>query len=357
MSKEKMGIGIIGCGRIFDLHMLGYVGRNDARVLAIADVNQKALEERATCYRIPRTYTDYHKLLEDPDIDLVEILTPHHLHYQMAMDAISARKHISLQKPPTLRVYELDEIIKEAEKAGLTLRIYENFVFYPPIVRARKLIEEGAIGQPLNLRMRSLAGYGGWEVPLESWAWRVREETCGGGPFVFDDGYHKFSIAYYLLGEVEKAYAWMESIQLSEEAFVDAPSICIWKHKAGNIFGSLDFTWSYDMYIKSKYYAQDDRIEVTGTEGIIWVTRGHGEMLDLPPLLHYREGRLQAHVDLEADWGASFRDATRHLLDSFKQGSPPRLTGAEGKKVLQFALAVITSAREKREVNPDEIIR
>ena len=357
MSGERIGVRIIGCGRIFDLHMRGYEGREDAAVLAVADVSEEKRCQRAERYGIPKHYDDYRHLLEDNDIDLVEILTPHHLHREMALAAAAAGKHISLQKPPALSVAEMDDIMAAAERAGVTLRVYENFVFYPPIVKARQLIEEGAVGQPLNIRMRSVGGSaaGGWEVPLEAWAWRVDERTCGGGPFVFDDGYHKFSIALYLLGEVEKVFCWMEALPLGEGRCVDAPSICIWKHKAGSQFGSIDFTWAYDLYIKSDYYSADDRVEVTGTEGIIWVTRGHGNMLDIPPLLLYREGKLTAFTDLEADWGASFRDATRHLLDSLREGSAPRLTPEEGRRVLQFALAALTSAREGREVCPDDI--
>ncbi len=357
MNVDAIGVGIIGCGRIFDLHMRGYQGREDAAVLAVADVSEERLEARRREYGIPRAHDDYRKLLEDPAIDLVEILTPHHLHREMAVAAAEAGKHVSLQKPPAMNLAEMDEITAAAEKTGVVLRVYENFVFYPPVVKAKRLIEEGAIGRPLNIRMRTLSGSaaGGWEVPLEAWAWRVDESTCGGGPFVFDDGYHKFSVALYLMGEVEKVFCWMEPLPLGEGRCVDAPSICIWKHRESGGFGSIDFTWAYDLYIKSDYYAADDRVEVTGTEGVIWVTRGHGNMLDIPPLLLYREGKLTAFTDLEADWGASFRDSTRHLLDALRAGTQPRLSPAEGRRVLQFALAAITSAREGREVSLDDM--
>ncbi len=357
LLKDRIGVGIIGCGRIFDLHMLGYQGREDAAVLALADPNPRARDERAARYGIPRAFADYEVLLEDRDIDLVEILTPHHLHHRMALDALEAGKHVSLQKPPALCVSELDEIISAARRSGLTLRIYENFVFYPPIVRARRLIEEGAIGTPLNIRMRSLAGSaaGGWEVPLESWAWRVTENTCGGGPFIFDDGYHKFSIALHLFGPVEKVLCWSDPTPLAEGAALDAPSVCMWSHARGK-FGTIDFTWAHNLFIKSRYYPQDDRIELTGTDGIIWVTQGHAEMLDLPPLLLYRDGRLTAHNDLEADWGVSFRDATRHLLEGLHTGSEACQTGEEARRVLQFGLAAMRSAREGREVVLDEMV-
>lgn len=168
MPEEHIGVGMIGCGRIFDLHMRGYEGRDDAAVMAVADINEESRNKQAEQYGITRHYADYRELLEDRDIDLVEILTPHHLHREMALAAAQAGKHISLQKPPALTVGEFDEVVEAAEKAGVTLRVFENFVFYPPIVKAKELIQEGAIGQPLNIRMRSVTGSaaGGWEVPL-----------------------------------------------------------------------------------------------------------------------------------------------------------------------------------------------
>ena len=244
MDSQVLGVGIIGCGRIFDLHMRGYQEREDAAVLAVADVSEERRAARQGEYGIPRAYADYREMLDDPSIQLVEILTPHHLHREMTIAAAEAGKHVSLQKPPALDLGEMDEIIAAAKAAGVALRVYENFVFYPPIVRAKALIDEGAIGQPLNIRMRTLSGSaaGGWEVPLEAWAWRMDERTCGGGPFVFDDGYHKFSVALYLLGDVEKVFCWMESLSLGEGLCVDAPSICIWKYRDANIFGSMTST-------------------------------------------------------------------------------------------------------------------
>lgn len=357
MTEDSIGVGIIGCGRIFDLHMLGYEGREDARVVAVADINREACEQRCQRYGIPRAYADYRELLDDPDIDLVEILTPHHLHREMSLAAAEAGKHVSLQKPPAIDTGEMDDITEAAEGAGVILRVFENFVFYPPYIRAKRMIEEGAIGEPLAIRMRTGAGSaeGGWEVPLEAWAWRVNEETCGGGPFVFDDGYHKFSTALYLMGDVEKVYAWIDRTEIMDGVCVDGPSICMWKHKGGPRYGSLDFVWSYDMFIDTKYYSADDRVEITGTRGIIWVTRCTGRMLDIAPLMLYRDGKLHEYSDMECDWGVSFRDATRHLLDVLRGGGEPRLTPREGKKVLQFALAVIRSACEGREVSPDEM--
>ena len=77
-------------------------------------------------------YVDYQKLLADSDVDLVELLVPHHLHAEMTVAACQAGKHVSVQKPMALTSAEADRMILAAEQAGVTLRIFENFVHYAP---------------------------------------------------------------------------------------------------------------------------------------------------------------------------------------------------------------------------------
>ncbi len=153
-----------------------------------------------------KIYTDYLQVLEDKEVDLVELLTPHYLHCPMTVQAAQARKHISVQKPMALTVSEADEMIAAANQAGVMLRVYENFVYYAPAVRARQMIEAGEIGEVRAVRLHVSTGTGdtAWEVPFSAWLWRFNEKKSGGGPLVFDHGYHLFSIAYYLGGPVEQ---------------------------------------------------------------------------------------------------------------------------------------------------------
>jgi len=62
----------------------------------------------------------------------------------------------------------------------------------------------------------------------------------------------------------------------------------------------------------TNHYAQDDRIEITGTKGVIWITRGHGKMLDVPPVILYRDRQTRAFSDMPVGWEHSFINSTRH---------------------------------------------
>lgn len=350
---DQLRVGFIGTGRISDLHALEYLANPRARIVAVCDVEPSLARQRGLAWGVSedRIFTNYHDLLRVPDVDLVEILLPHHLHYQAALDAAGAGKHISLQKPMALTLAEADAMIAAAKRAGVIFKVFENFIFYPPVQRAKALIEAGEIGELLTIRIKSNAGVSptAWSVPPAAQAWRFSPEQCGGGPLVFDDGHHKFALAWFFMGLAEEIHAWIGTTEISPGFLLDSPAIVSWKFP-GNRYGSLEVVYSSNLELETNHYAQDDRIEITGTRGVIWITRGHGKMLDVPPLVLYRDRRTYTFSDMPVGWEHSFINSTRHFIDAFFKGEPPKLTAEEGREVLSFALAAQESARTERPV-------
>ncbi len=348
-----INFGLIGCGRISDLHAPGYLRSDDARIYAVCDSNPEVAEKRKNEWNAEKSYTDYRHLLEDPDVDAVEIIVPHHLHKELTVAACAAGKHVSIQKPMAMTVAECDEMIEAAEKAGVMLKVFENFVFYPPYAEAKSLIEDGAIGEPLSMRIRlGSAARGGWKVPLKTWLWRLNEEACGGGPNIFDDGYHKFSLAIHLMGAVDEVNGWIDR----SYGIVDVPAMLSWTFKENGRVGLLDSTMSSGMTVKSKYYSVDERVEIIGTEGVIWINRCTAKLLDEPALVLYRNGRTSNYEHIRDDWLDSFIESVRHFIKCIKEGGEPLLSGQRGKAVLQFAHAALNSSRTGAVVRPDDII-
>ena len=344
---DKLRVGFIGCGRISDLHALAYLDEDRADIAAVCDSNIELARQRGLDWNVPprAIFDNWPDLLALDDIDLVEILLPHHLHLQAALDAAAANKHISVQKPMALTVTQADEMIAAADEAGVILRVYENFIFYPPVQRAKTLIDQGEIGDLLTIRLKSHAGTSPttWEVPAAAWDWRFNAETGGGGPLLFDDGHHKFALAWHFMGLAEQVHAWTGSTELAPGQVLDAPAIVSWKYP-DNRFGSLETAYSPELVLDTRHYAQDDRVELTGTKGVIWITRGHGKMLDAPPVIMYKDRQTRAFSDMPVGWEHSFIRSTRHFLDAYFAGEPPRLTGGEGRDILRFALAAQQSA-------------
>jgi predicted dehydrogenase len=357
----KLGVGFIGCGRILDLNILGYLDRDDVEIAAFCDLEEdtvKARVERYGKYGPARTYLDHHEMLADPAVDMVEVLTPHFLHHDMVVDSLQAGKHVSLQKPPAVTMDEMDSMIRVAKKSGKKFKVFENFIFYPPYLKAKELLESGEIGDPIAVRfkMNSSMAPMGWEVPLEAWAWRIVEDMCGGGPCLFDDGYHKWSVAIDLLGRVEKVFAWIGAKEIIPGVSVDSPGVVIWRYaRDKDIFGVCDAMISDELHIESKYYVIDERLEITGEKGVIWVTKWTADMLKVPAVIMYRDGKITEFNDMRQDWADSFIDCTHQFIDAVKNDAEPVLSGEQGREVLKFALGMMRSARESREVYLNEL--
>jgi predicted dehydrogenase len=359
-NMDPIQVAIVGCGRISDLHEKGYRGREDVVIAAVCDTSKKRARQRAKDWGVEKVYTDFHQVLEDKEIDLVEILTPHHLHCSMTVEACRAGKHVSVQKPMALSAMEADEMITAAQEAGVMLRVYENFVYYAPAVRAKELIDAGEIGEIRAVRLHVSTGTAdfGWDIPLSAWLWRFNEKQSGGGPLVFDHGYHLFSIAYFLGGPIERVYAWIDKTPVRQAAnlvHVDAPAMIMFQYKAPRCYGVLDIEHTPKTRIDSLYYADDDRIEIIGEKGILFINRYTAKTVDLPELMLFKNGETTAIPVEGVEWHDSFIAATQDCIEKLKSGGQPHLDGPTGKAVLQFSLAAIESAQTGKEVRPEQV--
>lgn len=354
---DKLRMGFIGAGRITDLHYLGYKDNPNAKLYAIADANESLLEQRVREWEVEKAYTDYHQLLADPEVDAVEVITPHHLHAEMAIAALGAGKHVSVQKPMAMNLAEADAMIEAAKRSGKLFRVFENFRFYPPYTKAKELIEAGEIGELLSIRIKSIDGNRqyGWEVPRSAWSWRGNPATCGGGPVLFDHGYHIWSIAIYFLGNVERVHAFIGNTEVHPGWFADSPSMITWKYADVEKYGSYETVASRDLLVRSKYYASDEWTEITGSRGVIWVNHCSGEMLDVPPVQMYRDRTLTNFSNIDWDWAASFVNGVHDFANAIRENRESEIPGREAKEVLRFSLAIQLSGREHREVRLDEI--
>ena len=361
MSLEEVRVGFVGAGRISGLHAPGYLGHPRARIVAVCDRDPARAQAQADAWGACRVYADLEALLLDEEVNAVEILTPHHLHEAHAIAALEAGKHVSLQKPPTRTLEELDGVERAAARSGRTLRIFENFMYYPPHQKAKALVEEGAIGTPLSIRIKTAAGRldTGWPVEPSSQAWRTRRDQCGGGPVTFDHGYHCFHMGrFFIPAEVERVHAFIAWTQLAKDAWHDGPALISWRYEGDPPrYGGWEVIASLGMRVRSDYYVSDDRMEIHGSEGILWVNRCTGKLLDEPSVVLYRDGETRAFHDLAVDWGESFRRGTADFVDALLEGRQPPQDVGEAQRTLAFALAAGRSADEGREVAIAELLK
>jgi len=349
---DRIRIGVIGCGEISGLTTWGFREDDRAEIYAVADPNTERAEERAAEWKAEKVYGDHRALLDDNAVDAVIIITPHDLHKQMVIDALDAAKHVSVQKPMARDAAECKEMMEAAERAKGKFQVFECYPFYPPIAKAKELIDAGEIGSVSMLRLRTTSGSleCGWELTATSWEWKFNQERVGGGT-MFDDMHHKYALALFFGGPVEKVSAFIENPGM----FLDTPATVMWKHKSDQRYGVLDATYAPDLIIDTKYYPVEERVEITGSKGIIWITRITGGLMKIAPLIMYKDGKTQCHNDIPAEWEDGFIRCARHFIDCIVEDRQPHLSAEEGLRVVQFGRAVYKSAEEGTPIDPDTI--
>jgi len=147
-----MKVGVIGCGYVAQGH-LAALRRVRGIELSLCDTDEKRAAETARSFGISRTYGDANDLLGGVMPDVVHILTPPQSHKRLAIEAMEAGCHVLVEKPMALDSGEADEMIETARRTGRSLCVCHNYLFEPPVLRARKLMQTGALGQVVGVEV------------------------------------------------------------------------------------------------------------------------------------------------------------------------------------------------------------
>jgi predicted dehydrogenase len=143
--------------------------------------------------------TDYNKLVSRADIDLVDVTAPSDYHKAIVMAAIENGKHVFCEKPLALNLKDAREMLTAAQRRGVKHQIGFNYRFAPAVQLAKKLIDEGKLGEIFHFRGLYLQD---WIIdPMFPMVWRLNKDICGSGS-LGDLGAHVIDLAHYLVGSI-----------------------------------------------------------------------------------------------------------------------------------------------------------
>jgi predicted dehydrogenase len=337
---------IVGLGRIYDLNVRAYVDNPDVEVVALVDPSEERRAQRQQNWPDARTFASTSELAASGvEVDAVEALLPIPLHVDGVVELLDHGWHVNLQKPMCNDLASARVMLDAARANDRVLRVMENYLFYEPLRKLKETVESGLLGDVAGYHMKMVAsGRGGWDVPASSYDWQFQQMQRGRGILVFDDGWHKLATALWLFGPIREVRAWIGGTEVVPGIEIDAPSTIVWEHHNG-IRGVWDITLAVDMYLRSDYYTNDERWEVTGRRGYARVNRCTGRGIQQPSLEVYADGEMRSSHALDDDWASSFRDSGRHWLRWLRTGEGPLLwSGDEAVDVLRFALAAYASS-------------
>lgn len=202
---KRLNVGIIGTGFIGPAHVEALRRTGLADVIALADVNDEVAKSKADELSIPEHYGDYKKLIARPDIDIVHICTPNHLHYAMSKEAMEAGKHIVCEKPLSMNSEEARELVKIAKERNVANAIHFNLRFYPVVRHVKAMIDSGELGEIFAVNGSYQQD---WLFYQTDYNWRLEPKYSGDSRAIADIGSHWLDLVEYMTGlRVQKVCA------------------------------------------------------------------------------------------------------------------------------------------------------
>lgn len=357
-TKTKLRVGVIGCGNISMTYLRNAVLFNGVKLRACADISADMSALRATEYGIRALSVD--ALLADPEIDLVLNLTIPAVHFDVTMSALSAGKHVFTEKPLATSAADGRKLVAEAKARRLLLGSAPDTFLGAAGRRARRLMDEGAIGRPVS-GTAFMMGRG-----MEHWHPNPQFYYQPGGGPVFDMGPYYLTMMVNLLGPVSRVMAMStkgqeERLITAEGPFqnttfkVGTPTnvLSLLEFKSG---ATVTFGASWDVFRHSNH-----PIELHGTEGSLRLPDPDtfGGTVSLSERGNdWRDYESEAALYGTHNWPFAAPDRANYrmlgvadLARALETGRDPRASGDLALHVLEIMEAILASGESGNSVS------
>ena len=316
---KQTNVGVIGVGSMGYNHVRIYSELENANLVAISDMVRGTLDKVSKEFNTVG-YVDYDNILQIDDIEVVNICVPTVFHHDVVMRAIEAGTNVLVEKPIASKLNEAEEMIKAAEDAGVTLATGHVERFNPAVRVAKKLIDEGAIGEVVTANSKRLGPF----PP------RIRDVGVA-----IDLAIHDIDIFNYLFNSRANTVFANMSSKLKNCEFEDHAEIMT-KYDSG-VLSILETNW-LTPYKKRQ-------LNITGIDGIISVDYGNQTVT-----LFKENNQVE---DIKVENKEPLKEELRSFVDCVQNNTPPEVSGKDGYEALRIVDAAMTSSKDKRLVYLD----
>lgn len=324
---DRLRIGVIGLGWFGEIHCDAIIGIPNMELVALCTRTESRLGDLAKKFGVTKTFTDYHDLLADPDIDAVSIVTMWDQHTEPTIAALEAGKHVFLEKPMASTVEDCRRIMDAADGSKGILQIGHICRFNPRYRAAKEAIEAGQIGKIVSMASRR-------NIPA-AWTPTILDKI---GPIV-GDAIHDTDLMLWFTGDkIVSAYA-----QTVDVRGLKHPDIGQTMYRfAGGATATLETVWCMP---EKTPFDIDERMNIVGTEGFI-------QIQDTFPNIGIASGDKFGSPDttywpmIEGVRGGALREELAYFAGCALKGESPRIgTPDDAMAALEATLAAEESAR------------
>jgi myo-inositol 2-dehydrogenase/D-chiro-inositol 1-dehydrogenase len=331
--NRQVNIAVIGTGRIGSMHtrnLVRYI--HEANLLAVCDIRLDVAQAVADELGIERVVKDYHELLEDKNIEAFLIATNTDTHHFIVKDVANAGKHIFCEKPLSLDLASIDEVMETIKQTGVKLQIGFNRRFDKNLKRVREVVNSGQIGHPCIMHIVNRDP----EPPTLEYA-----KTSGG--MFLDMSIHDFDMARFQIGEVDEVYAIGNVLlapYLKELGDVDIDIITL--KFANGVIGSIDNS-------RQCAFGYDQRLEVFCSNGAATAGNEFEHTVIMGDKEGYHSAKLP-HFFIQR-YADCYVDEVRQFLQCVIEDKPVTPTGEDSRAAVLLGQATWESLRQNRPVS------
>ena len=321
-------LALVGCGAIARYHLDG-INEHAPQIQVTATIDLDA--EKANTFATEtgaQAFTSLAEALSEGDFDAVDIMLPHDLHEEIALQCFAAGKHVLLEKPMAPDLAACERILAAAANVDLVFMVAENSQYWPEVVKARELIQHGAIGDIITARAAFVMEFDPYWFK-ESSPWRYDVSRTGGG-ITIDGGSHWIRPLRLWLGEIDEVIAVVDYPlkQMEGESLMRA--LCRFRNGT---------TAAFDCMMLETVLSPEPWWKVTGTLGELVIESGFEGCLKLYDANH-REGKI---IMQPQGYAQSFGPELADFADAILKGQPLAAGPAESLGELRTALAIYRS--------------
>src|SRR5882672_5383306 len=340
---KRVRIGLVGSQFICSIHAESIRRCGEAELYAVASPTPEHVRNFAKRYDVPHHFTDYKKMLEMPELDVVLVGVPNFLHCEITLAAFAAGKHVIMEKPLCMNLAEADQMIAAGRQAKRKLMYAEELCFAPKYVRLKQLLDSGALGSATLLKQSEKH-----DGPHAAHFWDVNRS---GGGVTMDMGCHAIEFFRWMLGRpaIKSVYAQMGTLVHKDKTEGDDNALIILEF-ANGVVALAEESWT-------KMGGMDDRAEVHGSKGVAYADLHHGNAIETFSAEGYdyaveKAGSTKgwSFTIYEEEWNYGFHQEMAHFVDCVQNDKKPLVSGEDGRAVLEVIFAAYESARTGRKV-------
>ena len=338
-------IGILGCGKIAQVrHIPEYAANPDCQLVGFYNPTKSRAEDMAAKYG-GMAYDTAEELLANPEIDAVSVCAANYAHAALSIQALKAGKHVLCEKPMATTLADCEAMVECAKKNGKFLMIGHNQRLAKAHMEAKRLIDEGLIGDIITFR--TSFGHGGpetWSISPGKNVWFFDKKKAAMGVMA-DLGVHKTDLIQYLTGQrVVRTTARLVTLDKRGEdgelIGVDDNAVCIYE-MSGGAFGTMTASWTY-------YGAEDNSTVLYGTKGImrIYDDPAHSIVVKLA------DGQEQVYdvEQIQTNDNQTKSGVIDLWVDCLKNNRAPEISGESALYAMRAVFASIESSQTGKTV-------